>query len=196
MLSVISVSDSKNLFDSLIDYICISGTMERNVLEYVDHLHEHFVTPCSVNNKGRYNVPTNPKEGYRYVFWTRLCSDTRQLKGLAICTASRCTKLALIHSSGGKARTGLRGPLQASFFKHVHDATWNYSNRLKCRHEKYVISVDARTGLPRNVFLLHQELESFMRYRLIAYRRPDSIDTDKAFVDQEDENRQRLYAHN
>ncbi|KAJ3811447.1 enolase C-terminal domain-like protein [Lentinula lateritia] len=49
---------------SLIDYIAISGTMERNVLEFVDHLHEHFITPCSINSKGRYNVPTNPLEGY------------------------------------------------------------------------------------------------------------------------------------
>ncbi|KAJ3908320.1 hypothetical protein F5879DRAFT_937638 [Lentinula edodes] len=49
---------------SLIDYIAISGTMERNVLEFVDHLHEHFITPCSINLRGRYNVPTNPLEGY------------------------------------------------------------------------------------------------------------------------------------
>ncbi|KAF8068680.1 enolase C-terminal domain-like protein [Lyophyllum atratum] len=49
---------------SLIDYIAVSGTMERNVLEFVDHLHEHFVTPCSINAQGRYNVPTNPDEGY------------------------------------------------------------------------------------------------------------------------------------
>ena len=34
------------------------------MLEFVDHLHEHFVTPCSINAKGRYNVPTNPLEGY------------------------------------------------------------------------------------------------------------------------------------
>ncbi|KAI0306825.1 enolase C-terminal domain-like protein [Multifurca ochricompacta] len=49
---------------SLIDYIAISGTMERNVLEYVDHLHEHFLYPCSINKKGRYNVPNDPIEGY------------------------------------------------------------------------------------------------------------------------------------
>ena len=42
--------------------------MERNVLEYVDHLHEHFLYPCSINLKGRYNVPSNPVEGYRQVF--------------------------------------------------------------------------------------------------------------------------------
>jgi hypothetical protein len=41
--------------------------MERNVLEFVDHLHEHFVTPCSINSNGRYNVPTGADEGYRYV---------------------------------------------------------------------------------------------------------------------------------
>ena len=39
--------------------------MERNVLEYADHLHEHFLYPCSINNKGRYNIPDNPAEGYR-----------------------------------------------------------------------------------------------------------------------------------
>jgi L-fuconate dehydratase len=50
--------------ESLIDYIAVSGTMERNVLEYVDHLHEHFLYPCSINERGRYNVPSNPVEGY------------------------------------------------------------------------------------------------------------------------------------
>ncbi|KAH9886066.1 enolase C-terminal domain-like protein [Cubamyces lactineus] len=49
---------------SLIDYIAVSGTMERNVLEFVDHLHEHFLYPCSINKNGRYNVPSNAKEGY------------------------------------------------------------------------------------------------------------------------------------
>lgn len=56
------------LDSSLIDYIAISGSMERNVLEFVDHLHEHFVTPCSINKNGRYNVPLGATEGYRYVF--------------------------------------------------------------------------------------------------------------------------------
>ena len=51
--------------DSLIDYISVFGTMERNLLEYVDHLHEHSINPCSINGKGRYNVPNNPYEGYR-----------------------------------------------------------------------------------------------------------------------------------
>lgn len=50
---------------SLIDYIAVSGTMERNVLEFVDHLHEHFVYPCSINKQGRYNIPNHEDEGYR-----------------------------------------------------------------------------------------------------------------------------------
>jgi len=49
---------------SLIDYIAVSGSMERNVLEFVDHLHEHFLYPCSINSRGRYNVPSNENEGY------------------------------------------------------------------------------------------------------------------------------------
>jgi L-fuconate dehydratase len=51
---------------SLIDYIAVSGSMDRNVLEFVDHLHEHFVTPCTINSRGKYNVPLNPNEGYRF----------------------------------------------------------------------------------------------------------------------------------
>ena len=39
---------------SLIDYICVSGTMDTNVLEFVDHLHEHFLHPVSINDQGRY----------------------------------------------------------------------------------------------------------------------------------------------
>ncbi|CAD6578275.1 MAG: hypothetical protein CYPHOPRED_000492 [Cyphobasidiales sp. Tagirdzhanova-0007] len=49
---------------SLVDYICVSGSMDRTVLEYVDHLHEHFVYPVSINELGRYNVPRHSKEGY------------------------------------------------------------------------------------------------------------------------------------
>ncbi|KAF8137510.1 enolase C-terminal domain-like protein [Boletus edulis] len=49
---------------SLIDYIAISGSMERNVIEYSSHLHEHFVYPCSINGKGRYVVPENENGGY------------------------------------------------------------------------------------------------------------------------------------
>ena len=35
---------------AMIDYICISGTMEDRVVEYVDHLHEHFYEPVLMRN--------------------------------------------------------------------------------------------------------------------------------------------------
>ncbi|MDB5703431.1 MAG: fuconate dehydratase [Sphingomonas bacterium] len=44
---------------SMIDYLCFSGTTEGRVAEYVDHLHEHFVTPCVVRSAA-YMPPTAP----------------------------------------------------------------------------------------------------------------------------------------
>ncbi|TFH88228.1 L-fuconate dehydratase [Billgrantia azerbaijanica] len=44
---------------SLFDYIAVAGSLEGRVLEYVDHLHEHFVDPVVVQG-GRYRVPTAP----------------------------------------------------------------------------------------------------------------------------------------
>lgn len=35
---------------SMIDYLCFSGSKQDRVAEYVDHLHEHFITPCVVEN--------------------------------------------------------------------------------------------------------------------------------------------------
>ncbi|MDF7651162.1 L-fuconate dehydratase [Pantoea sp. Acro-805] len=33
---------------SMIDFVCIAGTHEGRVIEYVDHLHEHFLHPCEI----------------------------------------------------------------------------------------------------------------------------------------------------
>ncbi|WVF72423.1 hypothetical protein IAT40_007238 [Kwoniella sp. CBS 6097] len=60
---------------SLIDYICVSGEMERNVLEFVDHLHEHFLYPVSINAQGRYNVPQDPKGGYSIEMYDQSMAD-------------------------------------------------------------------------------------------------------------------------
>ncbi|QDZ13019.1 L-fuconate dehydratase [Devosia ginsengisoli] len=35
---------------SMIDYLVVSGTKEGRVIEYVDHLHEHFVEPCEIRD--------------------------------------------------------------------------------------------------------------------------------------------------
>ncbi|HTV71111.1 MAG TPA: L-fuconate dehydratase [Rhizobiaceae bacterium] len=44
---------------SMIDYLCVSGTKEGRVIEYVDHLHEHFVEPCEIRNAA-YMPPSLP----------------------------------------------------------------------------------------------------------------------------------------
>tara|TARA_R110002124_G_scaffold114535_61_gene269887 strand:+ start:2493 stop:3761 length:1269 start_codon:yes stop_codon:yes gene_type:complete len=35
---------------SMIDYLVVSGTRDGRVIEYVDHLHEHFIDPCIISN--------------------------------------------------------------------------------------------------------------------------------------------------
>ena len=44
---------------AMFDYIAVSGSLEERVVEYVDHLHEHFVAPAVVRD-GRYVAPTVP----------------------------------------------------------------------------------------------------------------------------------------
>ncbi|KRA63903.1 fuconate dehydratase [Caulobacter sp. Root655] len=44
---------------SMIDYLCFSGTREGRVIEYVDHLHEHFVEPCVIRDAA-YMPPRAP----------------------------------------------------------------------------------------------------------------------------------------
>ncbi|MEM7213413.1 MAG: enolase C-terminal domain-like protein [Pseudomonadota bacterium] len=44
---------------SIFDYIAVSGSLENRVLEYVDHLHEHFVDPV-VMKDGCYMPPESP----------------------------------------------------------------------------------------------------------------------------------------
>ncbi len=44
---------------SIFDYIAVSGSFENRVIEYVDHLHEHFVDPVKISN-GRYMPPEAP----------------------------------------------------------------------------------------------------------------------------------------
>jgi L-fuconate dehydratase len=44
---------------AMFDYLAVSGTMENRVIEYVDHLHEHFVDPVVIRN-ARYLPPRQP----------------------------------------------------------------------------------------------------------------------------------------
>ena len=44
---------------AMFDYISVSGSLENRVVEWVDHLHEHFADPAVVTD-GRYLAPTAP----------------------------------------------------------------------------------------------------------------------------------------
>lgn len=44
---------------SMIDYLVVAGTKEARVIEYVDHLHEHFLEPCDIQNAA-YMPPRGP----------------------------------------------------------------------------------------------------------------------------------------
>ncbi len=40
-------------------YLCVSASLENRIVEYVDHLHEHFLDPVVIRN-GHYIAPTAP----------------------------------------------------------------------------------------------------------------------------------------
>jgi len=44
---------------SLFDYIAVSASLENRIIEYIDHLHEHFVYPVTMKN-GCYLPPLGP----------------------------------------------------------------------------------------------------------------------------------------
>jgi len=47
---------------SMLDYVAVSGSVEGRMIEFVDHLHEHFVTPAAIRD-GHYVTPVAPGSG-------------------------------------------------------------------------------------------------------------------------------------
>ena len=47
---------------AMFDYVAVSGTLDGRVIEYVDHLHEHFADPVGIV-RGRYGLPRRPGIG-------------------------------------------------------------------------------------------------------------------------------------
>jgi L-fuconate dehydratase len=47
---------------SMFDFVAVTGRMDDRVIEYVDHLHEHFSDPVRIKG-GRYQAPTRPGFG-------------------------------------------------------------------------------------------------------------------------------------
>ena len=57
---------------AMFDYVALSGTTERRFIEWIDHLHEHFVNPAVVRD-GRYIAPTAP--GASTQMWARSVAE-------------------------------------------------------------------------------------------------------------------------
>jgi L-fuconate dehydratase len=49
---------------AMFDYVAVSGSTQGRVVEYVDHLHQHFVDPVVIRD-GRYVTPEGPGVGAR-----------------------------------------------------------------------------------------------------------------------------------
>ncbi|NEE01699.1 fuconate dehydratase [Phytoactinopolyspora halotolerans] len=47
---------------AMFDYVAVSGSTDGRAIEYIDHLHEHFVQPVMIRD-GRYLAPTGPGIG-------------------------------------------------------------------------------------------------------------------------------------
>jgi L-fuconate dehydratase len=47
---------------SMFDFVAVSGIVDGRMIEYVDHLHEHFVTPVVIRD-GSYQTPLAPGSG-------------------------------------------------------------------------------------------------------------------------------------
>jgi L-fuconate dehydratase len=74
---------------SMFDYVAVSGSVDDRVIEYVDHLHEHFLDPVVIED-GHYVAPLKPGFGaemdaetlcdYRYSsgkIWTDLTKENQ-----------------------------------------------------------------------------------------------------------------------
>ncbi len=71
---------------SLFDYVCVSGSWEDRWIEYVDHLHEHFVDPVQVQG-GRYLAPRRP--GYSVTMHAASIDEFRFPAGAAWAATTR-----------------------------------------------------------------------------------------------------------
>ena len=65
---------------AIFDYVCVSASVENRIVEYVDHLHEHFVDPVVIRD-GRYMPPTAP--GYSITMRPESLSRFRYPDGAA-----------------------------------------------------------------------------------------------------------------
>ncbi len=94
---------------SIFDYVRVSASLEDRVLEYVDHLHEHFLDPV-VRKNGRYMPPSRP--GYSITMHPESL-DEFEFPGGAAWSSSQDTPSLTIFRVGFGDRVAVR-PLVAT----------------------------------------------------------------------------------
>src|SRR6266849_9001734 len=50
---------------SIFEFLCVSASLENRVIEYVDHLHEHFIDPVSI--VANTSCPRSPGTAFKFV---------------------------------------------------------------------------------------------------------------------------------
>ena len=111
---------------AIFDYIAVSASLEDRVVEYVDHLHEHFVDPVVIRD-GRYLVPDAAglqhhdearvaralrvpgRAGLGRAAWARRSTTAAARRGLAM-TGRLAGKVALITGAGSGIGRAPRHP--------------------------------------------------------------------------------------
>ncbi len=89
---------------SIIDYVCVSGSLDGRVIEYVDHLHEHFIDPVVIRG-ARYVVPTRP--GYSAQMLPESLERYRYPDGAEW---AECEAIRAGHRGQARSDRGLRAP--------------------------------------------------------------------------------------
>ena len=125
----------------MFDYIAVSGTMDDRVIEFVDHLHEHFDDPVVVR-RGRYLAPTAP--GYSITI-KRESRDAYRYPGRAGVDGAPAAKRSIIDLMAGALTR--RNFLSFDFGDRTRDPDhWVRIHRIAmaCRFEVMLSSDDAR----------------------------------------------------
>ena len=76
---------------SMFDFVCVSASMEDRIVEYVDHLHEHFLDPVVIR-AGRYMPPSAP--GYSITMRAESLDEYAYPDGAAWAGVARTTATA------------------------------------------------------------------------------------------------------
>jgi L-fuconate dehydratase len=81
---------------AIFDYLCVSASLDDRIVEYVDHLHEHFLDPVVVRD-GRYMPPAAP--GYSITMRRESLRDYSYPDGAAWASRARPTRTPALEAS-------------------------------------------------------------------------------------------------